>query len=91
VNLLWVLLGLHWLIVLGKQLLQVLNRTLQLFSLSLTCLELPVPLMQLSLEVVDVVLGDNQLIMSVLQPSVGVVKEASLEVMAAMSPHQLVV
>jgi hypothetical protein len=76
---------------LGKQLLQVLNRTLQLFSLSLTCLELPVPLMQLSLEVVDVVLGDSQLIMSVLQPSAGVVKEVSLDVMAAMSPHQLVV
>jgi hypothetical protein len=46
--------------------------------------------MQLSLEVVDVALGSNQLILSVLQSGTGVVKVVSLEVVAAISPHQLI-
>jgi hypothetical protein len=46
--------------------------------------------MQLSLEVVDVALGSNQLILSVLQSGAGVVEVVSLEVMAAISPHQLI-
>jgi hypothetical protein len=45
--------------------------------------------MQLSLEVVDVALGSNQLILSVLQLSTGVVEVISLEVTVAISPHQL--
>jgi hypothetical protein len=47
--------------------------------------------MQLSLEVVYVALGSNQLILSVLQSGVGVVEVISLEVAAAISPHQLIV
>jgi hypothetical protein len=58
-----VLLGL---LILSKQLLQVLNRVLQLRGLSLTQLKLLVPLVQLILEVVDIVLGDSQLILGVL-------------------------
>jgi hypothetical protein len=46
--------------------------------------------MQLSLEVVDVALGSNQLILSVLQSGTGVVEVVSLEVAAAISPHQLI-
>jgi hypothetical protein len=46
--------------------------------------------MQLSLEVVDVSLGSNQLILSVLQSGVGVVEVVSLEVVAVVSPHQLI-
>jgi hypothetical protein len=46
--------------------------------------------MQLSLEVVDVALGSNQLILSVLQSGVGVIEVISYEVMAAISPHQLI-
>jgi hypothetical protein len=46
--------------------------------------------MQLSLEVVDVSLGSNQLILSMLQSGVGVIEVISLEVAAAISPHQLI-
>jgi hypothetical protein len=45
---------------------------------------------QLSLEVVDVALGSNQLILSVLQSGTGVIKVVSLEVAAVISPHQLI-
>jgi hypothetical protein len=44
---------------LKNQLLQVLNHILQLYSMCLTRLELLVPLVQLSLEVVDIVLCDS--------------------------------
>jgi hypothetical protein len=37
------------------------------------------------------VLGDGQLVLRVLQPCTSVVKEAGLEITAAISPHQLVV
>jgi hypothetical protein len=47
--------------------------------------------MQLSLEVVDVALGSNQLILSVLQSGAGVIKVVGLEVTIAISPHQLVI
>jgi hypothetical protein len=63
-DLLGVLLGLHRL--LGDQLLQVLYLMLQLCGLSLTHLELFVSLMQLGLEVVNIALGGNQLVLSVL-------------------------
>jgi hypothetical protein len=42
--------------------------------------------MQLDLEVVDVALGSNQLILSVLQSGTGVIEVVSLEVAVAMSP-----
>jgi hypothetical protein len=45
---------------------------------------------QLSLEVVDVALGSNQLILSVLQSGTGVIEVVSLEVAAVISPHQLI-
>jgi hypothetical protein len=45
---------------------------------------------QLSLKVVDVALGSNQLILSVLQSGTGVIEVVSFEVMAAISPHQLI-
>jgi hypothetical protein len=45
---------------------------------------------QLGLEVVDVALGSNQLILSVLQSGAGVIEVVSLEVTAAISPHQLI-
>jgi hypothetical protein len=60
---------------LRNQLLQVLDRILQLGSLSLTHLELLISLMQLGLEVVDVALGSDQLILGVLQPGVGIIEE----------------
>jgi hypothetical protein len=47
--------------------------------------------MQLSLEVVDIVLGSNQLILSVLQSGMGVVEVISLEVTAVISPYQLII
>jgi hypothetical protein len=68
----------------------VLNRILQLCSISLTRLEL-LPLVQLGLEVVDIVLRDGQLILSVLQPCTSVIKEVGLETAAVISPHQLIV
>jgi hypothetical protein len=60
---------------------------LHLRSLSLTRLELLVSLVQLGLEVVDVALGDGQLVLSVLQSSAGVVEVVSLEVMTVISPY----
>jgi hypothetical protein len=45
---------------------------------------------QLGLEVVDVALGSNQLILSVLQLGAGVIEIVSLEVIAAISHHQLI-
>jgi hypothetical protein len=45
---------------------------------------------QLSLEVVDVALGSNQLILSVLQSGTGVIEVVSLEVATVISPHQLI-
>jgi hypothetical protein len=76
---------------LRKQLLQVLDCILQLRGLSLTHLELLVPLVQLALEMVDIVLGDGQLIWSVLQPCTGIIKEIDLDVTAVVRPHQLIV
>jgi hypothetical protein len=46
---------------------------------------------QLGLEVMDVALSSNQLILSVLQSGVGVVEVIGLEVMIAISPHQLII
>jgi hypothetical protein len=45
---------------------------------------------QLGLEVVDVALGSNQLILSMLQSGTGVIEVVSLEVAAAISSHQLI-
>jgi hypothetical protein len=47
--------------------------------------------MQLSLEVVDVALGSNQLILSVLQSGASVVEVVGLEVVAMISHHQLII
>jgi hypothetical protein len=47
--------------------------------------------MQLGLEVVDVALGDSQLVLSVLQSGASVIKVVGLGVMTAISPHQLIV
>jgi hypothetical protein len=44
-------------------------------------------LVQLSLEVVDIALGSGQLILSLLQSGVGVVKVVDLEVTAAIRPN----
>jgi hypothetical protein len=46
--------------------------------------------MQLSLEVVDVALGSNQLILIVLQSGAGVVEVIGLEIAAEISHHQLI-
>jgi hypothetical protein len=46
---------------------------------------------QLGLKVVDIALDNDQLIMSVLQPGAGIVKEVWLDVMAMVGPHQLIV
>jgi hypothetical protein len=69
----------------------VLDRVLQIRSLSLTHIELLVLLMQLGLEVVDIVLGDDQLVLSVLQPCTGIIKEVGLDVTATVCPHQLII
>jgi hypothetical protein len=53
----------------------VLDRILQLDSLSLTRLEVLISLVQLSLEVVDVALGSGQLVLGILQPGAGVIEE----------------
>jgi hypothetical protein len=45
---------------------------------------------QLGLKVVDVALGSNQLILSVLQSGAGVIEVINLEVTAVISPHQLI-
>jgi hypothetical protein len=68
-----------------------LDRVLQLSGLRLTCLELLVSLMQLSLEVVDVALSSVQLVQGVLQPGAGVVEEVRLHVAAVVGPHQLII
>jgi hypothetical protein len=47
--------------------------------------------MQLSLEVVDVALGNDQLVLCVLQSGVGVIEVVGLEVTTAISPHQLII
>jgi hypothetical protein len=46
---------------------------------------------QLGLKVVDVGLGSNQLVLGMLQLGTGVVEVVSLEVTAAISPHQLII
>jgi hypothetical protein len=46
---------------------------------------------QLSIEVVDVVLGSGQLDLSVLQLGAGVVEVVGLEVTTVISPHQLII
>jgi hypothetical protein len=56
----------------------------KLLSSSLACLRLLVPLLQLGLKVVDVVLGNSQLILGMLQLSAGVVECISLEVEVAI-------
>jgi hypothetical protein len=68
-----------------------LNCMLQLCRLSLTHLELLASLVQLGLEVMDIALNSGQLILSILQPGVGVIEEARLDVAAATGPHQLIV
>jgi hypothetical protein len=47
--------------------------------------------MQLSLEVVNVALGDGQLVLSMMQLGAGVIEIVSFEVTAAISPHQLII
>jgi hypothetical protein len=47
--------------------------------------------MRLGLEVVDVALRSGQLILSVLQSGVGVIKVVGLEVATAIRPHQLII
>jgi hypothetical protein len=91
-DLLGILLGLLRLPrLLGDQLLQVLYLMLQLCGMSLTRLKLVISLMQLGPEVVDVALGDGQLVLSMLQSGAGVVEEFCLEVSAVISPHQLII
>jgi hypothetical protein len=46
---------------------------------------------QLGLEVVDIALGNNQLILSMLQLGMGVIEVISLEIVAAISHHQLLI
>jgi hypothetical protein len=47
--------------------------------------------MQLGLEVVDVALGSGQLVLSVLLSGVGIIEVVGLEVMTAISHHQLII
>jgi hypothetical protein len=47
--------------------------------------------MQLGLEVVDVALGNGQLVLGVLQSGAGVIEVIGLEVTTAISPHQLII
>jgi hypothetical protein len=68
----------------------VVDHVLDLLDLSLARLKLLAPLYKLSLKVVDVVLGKSQLILGVLQLGVGAVEGVSLEVTAALCPHQLI-
>jgi hypothetical protein len=88
-DILRVLLRLLWL--LRDQLLQMLDRVVQLDGLSLSRLELLVSLVQLGLEVVDVALSSDQLVLGVLQPGVGVVEEVRLHVAVPIGPHQLII
>jgi hypothetical protein len=76
---------------LRDQLQQMLDRVLQLGSLSLTCIELLISLMQLGLKVVDVALSSDQLILGVLQSGAGVIEEVRLHVAATVGPHQLII
>jgi hypothetical protein len=76
---------------LRDQILQMLDRLLQLCHLSLTRLKLLVSLVQLGLEVVDKALRSGQLVLSVLQPGAGVVKEVRLDIATVIGPRQLVV
>jgi hypothetical protein len=46
---------------------------------------------QLGLEVVGIALGGGQLVLSMLQSSVGIIEVISLEVAAAICTHQLIV
>jgi hypothetical protein len=46
---------------------------------------------QLGLEVVDVTLDNGQLVLSMLQLGVGVIEIIGLEIMTAISPHQLII
>jgi hypothetical protein len=69
----------------------VLDRILQLGSLSLTRLELLISLVQLGLKVVDVTLGNGQLVLGVLQLGAGIIEEVRLHIVAAVGPHQLIV
>jgi hypothetical protein len=71
---------------LRNQLLQMLDRVLQLGGLSPTHLELLVSLVQLGLEVMDVALSNNQLILGV-----SVIEEVQLHIAAAVGPHQLII
>jgi hypothetical protein len=43
------------------------------------------------LSLTHIALGDGRLVLSMLQSGAGVVKEVSLEVTAAISPHQLII
>jgi hypothetical protein len=63
----------------------------QVYSLSLSRLQLLISLGQLGLKVVDVTLGGGQLILSVLQSGAGVIEVISLEIIAVITPHQLFV
>jgi hypothetical protein len=73
------------------QLLQPLQLVLQVSGLSLARLSLLISLVQLGPEVVDVALGGGQLVLTVLQLGAGVIEVIDLEVMAAISPDQLIV
>jgi hypothetical protein len=87
-DLLRVLLGLLGLLrFLGDQLLWVLDHILQLRGPSSTRLELLISLVLLGLKVVNIALGGGQLVLSVLQPGAGIVKEVGLDVTAVISPH----
>jgi hypothetical protein len=68
-----------------------LHLMLQVCGLSLIRLQLLIPLVQLSFEMVDVALGSGQLILSVLQSGAGVIEVVGIEVTAAISPHQLII
>jgi hypothetical protein len=72
---------------LRDQILQMLDRLLQLCRLSLTRLKLLVSLVQLGLEVVDKALRSGQLVLSVLQPGAGVVKEVRLDIATVIGPR----
>jgi hypothetical protein len=73
------------------QLLQVPHLMLQVGGLSLTHLQLLLPLMQFGLEVVDVALGSGQLVLRVLQVGAGVVEVIGVKVTTTINPHQLIV
>jgi hypothetical protein len=78
-------------LILRKQLLQVVDHVLELCDLSLTHLELLVPLHELNLEVVDVVLCKGQLVLGVLELGAGTVEGVDLKIVAMVCPNQLIV